>query len=259
MQKRGRTPVWLWVNVFSLDAPLIALVWQDFLSRCYPSMLRPAGRAALGLTVWAIYLADRLLDVRHAVAGAETARHEFYRQHQRLAQAALVSILSADLVLALTRVRPAVLEHGLFVALGIVGYLAAFPLGLRGGVGWKKLMAGLFFTAGVFLVAASGTAHAARTLFWPALAFCTLCVGNLLLIESWEHGERAARGWIWMAALCLLCLMAGDLRPPDPRWFRAVAASAAGLGALSFWANRIPVQVRCVLADVVLLSPLCIL
>ena len=65
MPDRVRPPIWLWFNVLSLDAPLIALVWQDFLSRCYPTMLLPQGRAVRGLTVWAIYLADRLLDVRH--------------------------------------------------------------------------------------------------------------------------------------------------------------------------------------------------
>ncbi len=27
------TPVWLWLNLLSLDAPLVALIWQDFLAR----------------------------------------------------------------------------------------------------------------------------------------------------------------------------------------------------------------------------------
>jgi hypothetical protein len=62
----GAQPVWLWMNLLSLDAPLVALVWQDLLARCYGTLLLPAGRTVLGLTVWAIYIADRLMDVRGA-------------------------------------------------------------------------------------------------------------------------------------------------------------------------------------------------
>jgi hypothetical protein len=245
-----RTPVWLWLNLLSLDAPLVALVWQDFLARSYPAMLRPAGRIALGLTVWAIYLTDRLLDVRHPVSEAETMRHSFYRRHSRLALGALVSILVADVVIIFSKVRPAVLEHGVFIGAGILAYLAAFPLGRKGGIGWKKVIAGVLFTAGVFLVAATGTTHAGTILIWPAAAFCALCVGNLLLVESWERREKA-HGWVWMAALCLLCLWAGD----SP-WFRAVAISAAGLGALALSGDRISADGRGVLADAILLTPL---
>jgi hypothetical protein len=251
MQKRGAPPVWLLMNLLSLDAPLVALVWQDFLSHCFPAVLRPVGRLALGLTVWAIYLTDRLLDVRRPAIGIETARHAFYRRHRTLTLVAILAILCADLTLAVTLVRPSVLENGLFICLAIAGYFAAFPLGRRGGVGGKKLLAGVLFTAGVFLITVSNTEKAWQILVWPAVAFCALCVGNLLLVEIWEAGRRTPRGWIPMVVLCLLCLGAGD-----SRWFRAVAASAAGLAALAAWGGKMQVEARSVLADVALLSPL---
>jgi hypothetical protein len=47
----------------SLDAPLVALVWQDFLARCYPHPLLFPARMVLVLTVWAIYIADRSLNL----------------------------------------------------------------------------------------------------------------------------------------------------------------------------------------------------
>ena len=78
----ARPPVWLWFNLLGLDAPVVALVWQDFLARCYPTILRPPGRAVLGLTVWAIYLADRLLDTRHPAVW-ESVRHVFRHIVQR--------------------------------------------------------------------------------------------------------------------------------------------------------------------------------
>jgi len=57
-------PFWSWLNILSLDAPLIAVLWQALLARTFHIPLRPSGRLALGLTVWAIYLADRVLDAR---------------------------------------------------------------------------------------------------------------------------------------------------------------------------------------------------
>jgi len=47
-RERQRTPVWLWMNLLSLDAPLVAVIWQEFAARCYPSVLHPAGRPMLG-------------------------------------------------------------------------------------------------------------------------------------------------------------------------------------------------------------------
>jgi hypothetical protein len=115
MQKRVRPPLWLWFNLLSLDAPLIALVCQDFLARCYPTLLRPTGRGALGLTVWAIYLADRLLDVRHPASAIESMRHRFYRQHRGYVIALLALIVCADALLTTLWLRPAVFDEGLLL------------------------------------------------------------------------------------------------------------------------------------------------
>jgi hypothetical protein len=115
----------------------------------------------------------------------------------------------------------------------------------------KKTLAGLLFTLGTFLIASTAVVQPGRTLGWPAAAFCALCLGNLLMIENWERGRETARGWIWMALLCGICLGARE----SP-WFTAVAVSAAGLGALAFWGGKISRDMRCVLADAVLLIPL---
>ncbi|MES1258612.1 MAG: hypothetical protein ABUS51_09280, partial [Acidobacteriota bacterium] len=108
-----RTPWWLWLNLLSLDAPLVALVWQDFLAHCYPSSLRLVGRWVLGLTVWGIYLADRLMDVRHPATNNEAPRHGFYRKHPGAARVLLGAIALADLLIALRWLRPAVISNGL--------------------------------------------------------------------------------------------------------------------------------------------------
>ena len=63
-----RTPLWLLPNVLSLDAPVIAVVWQSFFAAVFGTPITIAARVSLGLAVWAIYIADRLLDVGKADA-----------------------------------------------------------------------------------------------------------------------------------------------------------------------------------------------
>ena len=253
MSVRPRPPVWLWFNLLSLDAPLIALIWQDFLSRCYPTVLHPTGRAVLGLTVWAIYLADRLLDVRHPALTGESTRHQFYRTHRAFALTLLAAVLCADLFLVRYSLRPAVLGNGLVVTAGVVVYLGIFPLTRWGDRNWKKPLAALLFTAGTFLIAWTGAGQPLSQLIWPAAAFCALCLGNLLMIGRWSQSPdySVSRGWIWLALLaaCLAVTRGSS-------WFTAIVYSAAGLCALASWGRKISGDVRCILADAVLLTPL---
>ncbi len=251
MQKRVRPPLWLWFNLLSLDAPLIALVWQDFLARCYPTLLRPTGRGALGLTVWAVYLADRLLDVRHPASAIESVRHRFYRQHRGYVVALLAIIVCADALLTTLWLRPAVFNEGLVLSGCVVVYLAAFAFAGWSGLA-KKPLAAILFTSGTFLIAWTSAGHAMNRLLWPAAGFCALCLGNLQITERWsQHAPLTHREWVYPALLCA-CLVGGR----NSTWFVAIMVSAAALAALARWGRTISGDVRCVLADAVLLTPL---
>lgn len=244
----AENPAWLWANLLCLDAPVVALIWQDYLARHFALSLHPAGRAVLGLTVWAIYLADHLIDVRNVAVrqDAERPRHSFCRRHLRWFRALLLSVLSLDFLVACSWVRPVVFEYGAFVAGGVVVYFAAFPLRQSGNAAWKKPIAAFLFTAGIFLVAWTDAPHPWIMLGQSAAAFFALCLANLVLIESWELGRELKYGWIAMAILCLCCL----------RWFWPVSVGAAALAALSFASGKVSTEARCALADAVLLSPL---
>lgn len=253
---RTRPPVWLWLNLLSLDAPLVALVWQDFLARCYPTALHIPGRAVLGLTVWAIYLADRLIDVSHPASAAESMRHRFYRRHRAFAKTLFALVVFADLIVTLTWLHPTVLNNGMLVSAGVAAYLAVFPLTRWGVPAWKKPLAALLFTAGTFLIAWTSVGQPIRQLAWPAAAFCALCLGNLLLVGHWSRTSHhhSTSGWVWL--LFVFFAIAGVATIWSSSWFFAIVASAAGLCALAQWGRRIPGDARCVLADLVLLTPL---
>jgi hypothetical protein len=254
MQPRSRPPVWLWFNLLGLDAPLIALVWQDFVARCYPSALHAGGRGVLFLTVWAIYLADRILDAHQPARPGESLRHDFYRRHRTFTRSLLAAVVFADLVTTELWLRPGVFEDGLLLSAGVVAYLGAFPLRGWDAPAWKKPLAALLFTAGTFLIAWTEVNHPLRHLGLPAAEFFALCFGNLLVIAGYgrvpQSGMMAGK-WIWFA---FLPASLGVVHPSA--WLSAILLSAAGLAVLGFAGRNHSVDVRCVLADAMLLTPL---
>ena len=251
MEDHAKTPFWLWLNLLSLDAPLVALVWQDFLSRCYPLTMRLPGRLVLGLTVWAIYLADRLIDVRHLAADDETTRHKFYRRNSGLVRILFLGVLFADLLTASLWLRPAVFWNGLAVGVAVCCYLSVFAFGRVGAKRWKQPVAALLFAIGVFLIAWTQVPSPWRLLGWPAAAFSLLCWGNLVLIESWDENQSVKHRWIGLLLFALLCAAVGN-----SWWYAAIAASAAVLALIDFSSLTLRRDSRRVLADVALLTPL---
>lgn len=263
--ERPRTPLWLLPNLLSLDAPLVALVWQDLLARCTESPLRLPARLVLGLTVWAIYLADRLLDVRRPAVGQESPRHSFYRRNRRAAVVLLVAVLAADIGITVFLLRPAVFHTGLIALAGVLLYLAAVHF----GAGWrppKEILVALLFVVGTFIVAWTWSAAPWRTLVVPAAAFFLLCLANVVAIETWEWrelrlGEAGRPHWIvvqlglilawWTAVLAVLGLVFGGTP-----WYRAVGASSGLTAALVWSGQRLPLNARRALVDAALLTPL---
>jgi hypothetical protein len=57
-----RTPWWLWPHVLSLEAPLVAVLWQRALAHAHGIRLTPMLDAGLALACWVIYVIDRTLD-----------------------------------------------------------------------------------------------------------------------------------------------------------------------------------------------------
>jgi hypothetical protein len=251
MTDRDRQPFWLWLNLLSLDAPLVALIWQHFLSRCYPAPLFSAGRCVLGLTVWAIYIADRLLDVRGAPREDEPRHHRFYRSHRRAWAIALALIVFTDVGLTIFWLRPIVFVHGLIVAGASVVYLATFTGAGARHVIWKKSAAAILFSAGVFLVASANATGPLTQLLGPWITFALLCAANLVLIERWKRLQSTKRICPALVAFGLLCAIAGQ-----NRWFTAISLSSLALAAIGYLTGRVSVEARRVLADFALFTPL---
>jgi hypothetical protein len=254
-------PLWLWPNLLSLDAPVVAVLWQGFLAYRFSLPLRPAGRLVLGLTVWAIYLFDRLLDARKPALLHEAARHRYYRRHSKLMTALLAVVLGADSVIALHWLRPAILRDGLIPLAGVLVYLAAFHI-CGGSIGIpKEVAAAILFTAGTFLTA--WATLPCPSLAWAALAFFMLCLANIVAIEAWEWHELSsavphpctrwlARTYLyWVAVAVAACALLGH-----NEWYASIALSAGACALLFWFGRRLSLEARRALVDGVLLSPL---
>jgi hypothetical protein len=252
------TPPWLWPNLLSLDAPVVAMLWQAFLAYRFSVPLRPQSQIVLGLTVWAIYLLDRLLDARKSAPGDEAARHRFYRRHWTPMAALVALVLAADALIALLGLRPVIRRDGFVTLAGVAIYLAAFHAFGRSLRIPKEIAASALFTAGTFLTA--WAAFPCSSMAWAAFAFFVLCLANMIAIDAWEAGEQTASHpvtrWLaskylwWVTAAVVLCAIAGH----NP-WYASIALSSGACAALFRFGRRIPIEARRALVDGVLLSP----
>lgn len=270
--RRGSsTRLWLWFNLLSLDAPLVAVLWQALFARCLDAPIRIASFAALALSVWFIYVSDRLLDALRPEA-ASAPRHRFYREHwSSFAVAAVAALFILGWICSF--LHPVVLRNGLLMLGAILAYFSFIHL-MPGSVRrlWpKELAVGMLFAAGTSLATWSRTAAPHRTMVLPICLFTALCWLNCSAIEYWEwtghqegraephavtmwlgpHLHRLAFG-ILIAGAALFSWLPVTLRP----LFVAFLVSAAGLYWLDRKRNRFSADALRVLADVALLSPI---
>lgn len=246
----GRVPVWLLPHVFSLDAPVVAAVWQRFLGAAFGLSVPSAATIALVAVVWCIYLLDRLWDTR-GPTHPHTDRHRFAAAHPRLLSVLAAAAFLAGLgSVAFLTVRTIVIGLGVAAAVGV--YLFAVH-GLRsraGSRGWKELLVGGVFAAGVAVPLLAG----AGSFDWlPAVgSFGMACWWNCRLIDRWEEGRTTGR-----SVGRVIGLGAAGLAVFAPLPVRVALLAALGLLLLvDAVAPQIGLRAARVLADVVLLTPL---
>ncbi len=122
-------PWWLWGNVFSLEAPVVAVLWSLLFSRSLHIQLAWTTFGVLGLTVWVIYLADHVFDARIALRQfSEPARKEYFRRHPSLTLCLLIGALVTTVSLAFGCLDRELLRFGSMGSLAVALYLASVQL-----------------------------------------------------------------------------------------------------------------------------------
>jgi hypothetical protein len=274
-------------HLASLDAPTVAVAWAWAFG--WAAGVRPPAPplVILGLVVWIIYVADRLMDARTGLAGGLAgasrhllqARHSFHWRHRRI----LIPLCACAAAIAgwmvLTRMPPMRLRIDSVVGLATLAYLLKVHGASQGG-SWirrmtlpfsrqisrlvpRECVVGLVFSAGCLLPVMART-----EIHWPlaasAIAFAALAWLNVGAIGSWESysekRSRMRRPAIALACACLaLAAVLALTQPGSAEVVLAAGVSALLLAALDGMAATMEPVVLRAAADLVLLTPLLVL
>lgn len=184
--------------MLALDAPVIALVWQHLLARPLEPSL--AESMAIFFAVWAIYLADRLLDAQafqHLGMSELPLRHQFFRQHRRGACVLLGFTIVGGLVAALFLPSTIWWKGGTLAAI-TGGYLIWNQAGARAPARkWaKELVVAAIFAFG-----------------------CGLVSLNVIGMEKWLAGVTVLTVCAWLNCLQIATMeKTFDQRTGTPSW-----------------------------------------
>jgi hypothetical protein len=235
----------------------------------------PALVAVLALVVWAIYVADRLLDARAGCGDAGRhglqERHWFHWRHRRVLSAAAGIAAATACGMVLSRLHAAALGRDSLMGVATLAYFS----GVHGrGAAWmrqrlgrffsRELAVGILFSAGCLapvLPSAEGAAvRILAVLAAPAAAFAALAWLNVKAIGCWESnagpesGLKRCAGWL-AALCCALAVWLGGLQPRIALLLVLVAVSSLLLAWLDGARKRMDALTLRAAADLVLLTP----
>ena len=274
-----KAPWYLWPNLLSLDAPVVAVVWLWCFSvdwQIPPNpILQPMFLAlTLGAAVWLIYTADRLLDARRIKDWAlSTPRHRFAKRYSVPLLIVWVAVLGLAFWMATSKIPVIFFSEGIRIALLVVFY---FVIRLMKNSDLqiilpKEVCCGFIFAIGstfpVFVIEGDLGSD-----IWTGefLLFGLLCVLNCVVISIWEWREDAANdsGAVLVRVIpslrvnyvkysFVIAVVAAWLgsRGMSPVLF-SVALSAALIGAIGLVEGALSKNLRRALADAALLTPL---
>jgi hypothetical protein len=266
------SPLALW-HLLSLDAPSIASLWIWFVASANHLRLPTVSIVAMFLSVWMLYVADRLLDARFIGAisqGDFEARHYFHNRHRR---AFLAGIMTASLALAILLPHLETAAIHLYLILGglLAGYFILIHATSSAHRLPKEIAVGLFFAAATFIPTVARRPDLRISLLPIAILFAALCSLNCLFIYAWEHNAppfssqpahaltRLALRKLPPLTLAVIVLSAAisllDVHAPWPIAC-AIAVSAASLLLLHHRRHQIARLTLRSLADLALTTPL---
>jgi hypothetical protein len=289
----GEVPWYLWANVLGLDAVAVSLVWLWCFSTSEQVPLLRSTYLVLGLVVWLVYSFDRLLDAtRIKNLGMATPRHRFARRYFKPMSALCVFVLAFAIYLVLFDLQRVLIYHGLVISMMVVLY---FVLRLSTASNLQSLLPKEIFCGFVFALGSTYPVHALPNNFVAGVVtaelavFAILCALNCTAISVWESGEDEANddrativqtwpgvrhGYVKFAFVFAGIAVWLSARGPgrgavgggaeqsilsgvSPILLSA-ALSAALIGALGLTGEALSKNLRRVLADVALLTPLLI-
>lgn len=270
---------WIWPALLSLDAPVVAVLWQSLFSVALGIRVPAPETAVLAMAVWLIYVADRILDsFREGEREPLAPRHRFYREYRATFAFPFCAILLLAAWIAWIYLDARTLRDGVVLAAIVAAYFGVVHLSGKRLQRWfpKELAVAILFCAGSCLPVAARI----RKLTSPelaAFAAFVLCAWmNTALIEhtEWitlrEGGAEppaaltniVARGALHLG-IAIGALVIAAMARPEFRMLRPVLlaelASALALAALGTARRRLSSHILRISADAVLCTPAVVL
>jgi hypothetical protein len=276
-------PLRLW-HLASFDAPTVAVVWSLAFAWAARVRLPFWIPVLLALSAWAVYVADRLLDIRGALRTRNLVglreRHLFHHRHRTLLAPLAIAAACAAGCIIFTLMPAPVRERDSVLGVAALVYFTSVhssrERSVRGFFGRvfsgkspvfrKELLVGLLFTSSCTLPVLSRAAAKGSQTLWPlsvGIAFYALLAWlNCHAIDRWESEPSLSESLISTPASVLAIaglLVAYTLEPRFAALITASAASAVLLALLDRFRSRLtPLALR-IAADLVLLTPLALL
>ena len=275
--------------MLSLDAPLVAVVWQALFARILGVDLGWYQHVLLGLTVWIVYAADRWIEGwRLSAETVQTQRHFFYIRWRWPVFGVGFAAIVFCAVLALTHLGRREWTAGFILVAPILVYLLSHQLVHRHHP-WrvpKEICIACIFCLGTALAPAVlalpahrqvchvicdiGSEHL-EPLWVPLGLFGLLCLANLALISAWEtevdqkhgqtsvalqfaRGRRLIRALPWLLAVLGLAATWGVYNL-NRTIGQCVTASGLLLGCLDLLEPKIGREAARAFVDLTLLTP----
>jgi hypothetical protein len=270
-----RARPWIWPTLLSLDAPLVAILWQLLFAATLRTRVAPAATAVMALAVWLIYVSDRILDSFQADENTQQPlRHRFYRAHRMAFLPPFLAILVFTCWLAFTQLDPRTLRAGIVLGLAIGFYfVAVHALGRRAQECFpKELVVAILFAAGSCLPVWVEIREFEMPLLLPISLFVVVLWMNALLIEYTEwlrlregeadrpHSTTILGGRFLVplgVAIGTVALAASAAKTFDAArpLLLAEGASALALSGIGLRWRRVPSHIVRLAADAALLTP----
>jgi 4-hydroxybenzoate polyprenyltransferase len=143
----------------------------------------------LGLSIWLIYTADRLLDVNQKGYQPNSRRHLFAKRHIKILTVLCIAVFLADTYLALFVLQHTLIVYGFLVLSVVAAYYILLKMLQAKRAIWfqKEPVIAAVYTMGVWgsnvWLSGSMTAH---HFFYLLLPFYCLALMNLLLFSYFE-------------------------------------------------------------------------
>lgn len=241
-------------NALAADAVAISLCWQAVFASASGVNVHFATANVLGLSVWLIYMADRLFDVaKRPMTQLHSVRHRFAKKHSQTLWKIWIGTLIINVGIAFIGLTKLQFFKGLILLMVCLAYTGLnqksssrfFP---------KELCVAIIYTAGVivFLPLDQG-------LWMPFWILMLICLINCLMISSREKQVDIAMNMNSMAqfipkllpALYISCSLLLSLA--GKQWFLSFGSSLVVLGLIQICKNKLSVEFFRILADLALL------